>query len=165
MHILPIIYRYLFFSLVVLLIGSCQEDEALEEPSIDCSMRGSLNDSEWCGQIFEIFLDDQGSMVVNASRPSTQENVDIEQITVYIPDFDGEGSYQLANEGAVYREWFASDMLFTCAKSEEKDDNQVVVESYDQASGEIRGTVTFLAETSDSLYRFEQGTFEGVVRP
>jgi len=163
MRILPIMHRCLLLSLIILLTGSCQEDETLDESPSDCSLQGTLNGNAWCGQIFEIFLDDQGSMVVNASRPSTQENVDVEQITFYLPDFQVEGTYQLEAEGALYREWI-SDMLIICAKSQNQDTDQVTVDSYDETSGKIRGTVTFLAETPDSLYRFEQGTFEGVVK-
>ena len=151
--------RFLLFLFSALLIEGCQEDEIEPESFVE----GVLNDEPWLGEVFEAFLDEQGSLVVNASRPSTQENVEIEQVTFYIPDFQGEGTYQLETDGALYREWI-SDMLITCAKSQNQGIDQVTVDSYDDTTGRIRGTITFLAETSDSPYRFEQGTFEGVVK-
>ncbi|MGD1893048.1 MAG: hypothetical protein ACFB15_20990 [Cyclobacteriaceae bacterium] len=75
--------RFLLFLFSALLIEGCQEDEIEPESFVE----GALNDEPWLGEVFQVFLDEQGSLVVNASRPSTQENVEIEQATFYIPVF------------------------------------------------------------------------------
>lgn len=143
-------YLWLFVA-GLLMVWSCSKSD--QESPLECSLSASVNDEPWCGQIFEIFLDDQNHLVINASRKIGKDQNDVDQITIYVPDFNGTGTYQLMDEGGVYRKWCCGDMILSLAilNVENNDNGQVIVDTFDSITNEISGTFNFTASGQNHL--------------
>ncbi|MCB0664234.1 MAG: hypothetical protein KDC80_00355 [Saprospiraceae bacterium] len=135
----------------LLLVWSCSKSD--QESPLECSLSASINDTAWCGQVFEIFQDDQNHLVINASRETGRNQYDVDQITIYVPDFNGDGTYQLKDEGGVYRKWCCGDLILALAilDVENNDSGQVIIETFDTETKEIRGTFNFTASGENHL--------------
>lgn len=139
----------------------------------DFSLSGTLNGSYWEGNVFDAYVNDIGELIINAQIESSKDGVDIEQITLYIPDFEGVGSYQLSDPGGMYREWCCGDLLLQCSWThlEYGDSGKVEINTYDAKSRDISGTFQFTASQrkehdttstasfASGLIRFEEGSF------
>lgn len=142
-------YHIVWFLLLLLTANSCRKDEP--ENPVACSLVGSIDGERWCGQVFEIFEDDRNYLVINASR-RIDSNVG-DQITIYVPDFHGTGTYTLQSEGAVYRKWCCGDLLLELAilDLDQSDSGQVLIEVYNEQTNEIRGTFYFTANNERQI--------------
>lgn len=139
---------------------------------IEYPLLGMLNGSYWEGNVFDAYVNEIGQLIINAQAESNKEGVDIEQITLYIPDFEGEGTYDLLDPGGMYREWCCGDLLLQCSWThpEYGDSGTVEISSYDPKSREISGSFQFTAsqreehatdtKSTSGLIRFEEGSFQ-----
>ena len=153
---------------LLFIVGGCQKDALSNSPKRNenaCTLSGKLDGADWCGELEEAYINEDGDLVLNASNPGNKPGVDVDQVTLYLPEFNGAGTYDLPAEGAVYREWCCFDMLVTCIYSEETTGlDRAVVDSYDPATGAIQGTFYFQVEKDGKAVSFTEGRFEGVVR-
>ena len=142
---------------------------------IEFPLSGMLNGRYWEGNVFDAYINETGQLIINAQAESQKDGVDVEQITLYIPEFDGEGTYTLSDPGGMYREWCCGDMLLQCSWThiEYGDSGKVEISSYDPKSREISGSFQFTASqrkehdfrSTDTagLIRLEEGTFQAVL--
>ncbi len=153
-----------------------------EEPTLEEAQRnefwlsGTLNGSFWEGRIFDTYVNEAGELILNAQIESLQRSIDIEQITVYVPGFDGIGSYKLEDPGGLYREWCCGDLLLRCSytHTEFGDSGKVEIDAFDPKTGTLSGQIEFTASQrgdcqeefstatdapTSGLIRFEEGTF------
>lgn len=135
--------KYLQFLFLILGMAAMSCSKSDQENFIECSLSALIDAEQWCGQVFEIFEDEQDNLVINASRKI--EGNESDQITIYVPEFKGTGVYQLEAEGAVYRKWCCGDLLLELAILDPQNDDtgQVIIEIYNQQTNEIRGTFNF----------------------
>ncbi len=154
-----IITGLLIFTLITL--QGCSKEVILEE---SCTMTAIINGSNWCGQIFQIYIDTEGQLVINGDKKNPRPGIDSEQIVMIVKDFDGTGHYPLGASQAIYREWFAEDQILTLASvsSEDAEASFVVIDSYDALSGSIGGSFEFEA-TGESKIIVKEGKFEGSI--
>ena len=154
--------RIFLFMAAVLATHSCAKSEQ-ENPAerVECSLSASIDGAAWCGQVFEIFENEIDELIVNGSRKIDDKEID--QITIYVPNFQGVGTYILESEGALYRKWCCGDLLLDLAilHPEENDSGQVIIEVYNQQTNEIRGTFSFTASNEKQINI--SGSFFGFV--
>ncbi len=146
----------------LILSTACSKEEVILEEK--CSMTATVDDRAWCGTVFETFFQED-FLVINASKASTKVSVDSEQITIYIKNFDGTGTYPLTTDQGVYREWFQGDLLVTFASvmSEDTEASFVTIESYDVTTSSLMGTFEFTASGNKKI-SVKEGVFTAVIQ-
>ena len=170
--------RKLVFAIgIILLLTYCTSEDSLAPETIaatEFTLTGTLNGRPWEGRIFDAYVNETGELIVNSQIESQQEGVDIEQITLFLPNFAGVGSYDLTELGAMYREWCCGNQIVYCTRTNTLmgDTVQIQVASFDLESLEIQGTLSFSASQEGcqednfgasidrgEVLRFENGYF------
>ncbi|MEM6628634.1 MAG: hypothetical protein AAF694_03135 [Bacteroidota bacterium] len=135
---------------LIFLFTQCTTEDSIAPTAAgatEFTLSGTLNGSPWEGRIFDAYINETGELIINSQIESDKDGVDVEQITLFLPDFEGVGSYNLKELGAMYREWCCGDLIVFCTRTNTLmgDSVQIQIQSFDLESLEVQGTLSFTA--------------------
>jgi hypothetical protein len=146
--------------------GGCSDDTAPEE---NFQLAGKWAGATWLGHaaVDLVAGDGTDTLYLSASRRLTSSQE--ETLELRIP-FAGAGSYELGSDAVRFTLTVGGDQVWAEYLGRSPAAGTLVVESYDEASGLITGSVSFEAAAAldyrpyGAAARFEAGRFLGSVR-
>jgi hypothetical protein len=151
--------------LPITLVGGCGDGTAPEEAF---QLAGNWAGATWLGQAAAELVAGDGTDTLYLSASRRLTSAQDETIQLRIP-FAGSGSYQLGGEAVRFTVVLGGDQVWAEYLGRSPTAGTLVVESYDEASGLITGSVSFEAAASldyrpyGAAARFEAGHFRGNV--
>ena len=147
--------------LSVTLLGGCSAGTAPEE---DFQLAGNWAGASWLGHAAGELVAGSGIDTLYLSATRRVATAQEETIELRIP-FAGSGSYELGSDAVRFTVVVGGDQIWAEYLGQSPTAGTVVVESYDEASGSITGSVSFEAAAAldyrpyGGAARFEAGRF------
>ncbi len=162
------IKEIIFGATLVLQLLACQKDGTVHWNCtvLENHIAGRINGQVYCAEIFELEII-RNTLLINASRDSDKSGTDIEQLTVRIDSFQGEGTYDLLiGDGiGMYREWCCGDILTMVGHTGQgaDDSGSATIREFDQSTRKVKGSIEFSAtdQAGDKLHFI--GAFQGMI--
>jgi hypothetical protein len=152
--------------LPITVAAGCRDSTAPEE---NFRFAGNWAGSAWRGQGTAVFVRGDGSDTLYLIGNRRLTAGEAETIRVSVP-FQGSGTYKLGSTAVSFTVIVGGDQIWAEYMGRSPTAGTLVVESYDEATGLITGSVAFeAAATLDyrpygAAARFEAGRFRGRVR-
>jgi hypothetical protein len=141
------------FSLATLFSFSCEHSVVPNASHYYFEIK--LNGSRWYGRS-EAELRKNGQLVVWGIKGESLAL--FEDIFVEIT-FNGEGTYKINSQKAVWRSWEGGDVIVGFVASKGSNMDKLIITKYDQSTGIIQGTCSFEAGSENRVIKFTEGQF------